>query len=195
MRIGIAWLSIFVSLFIIGRSSARAQSCCILPTPEMITVGDRQGTLSGFTQTIPSGNFNGVYVQETSVGTTTGTNTCWWAGSGLNPNPAVSGGEWGVGVANPNGSTGPTPETNVWGYDYVGINTTGINLIRSQGPQNGISLSSTSPCTYTAYQTMQIQCAYDSGWQTYQTNNALTTQVFTNKVVNSRRGVSDSISY
>jgi hypothetical protein len=181
------FLFISVTLIFFGiLPSAQAQNnaCCTAPsTPETVTVsGQYQNTQTQFLQTIQAtdGNFNGRTVRELT--SQLGTSTCSYSGSLISATPPLSGGHWIV------GSTAlPPVGDNGWGFDTVGYPSAGVEYIRAS-TAHGVTL----PCTTTLYQTMQITCG--SGYQTYQVNNVISIVIYSDHIVNTRKGVSQTIN-
>jgi hypothetical protein len=77
--------------------------------------------------------------------------------------------------------------TNHWGNDYVGAPRATVDVVRRDGPSNGITL----PCTANIYQDLWIECDASTNY-TYETNNALTITINNASVTNCRRAVLDS---
>ena len=149
-RIAVASLCAVVCGFLAPQSIS-PQSCCVLPTTEdSLDSGTNWATLEEqFNQTLSdtAGDvFDAHTVQELT--TQPGQDTCYWSGSGLPQYPGVAGGSWTV------GSVAGSPQSNHWGYDSIGWNSTTINLIRSDGPAHGITL----PCGFKIYQSMEYEC-------------------------------------
>jgi hypothetical protein len=94
----ILWVSLFfftvILWAVIAPKKALSQQCCIVPDYESASAaGVYLNTATQFNQTISDSggdSFDALTVLESSGGS--GTNSCWWNGSGLQQYPTVSGG-------------------------------------------------------------------------------------------------------
>jgi hypothetical protein len=127
---------------------AEVQPACIPePTSELTDYDDAYEITAGqFLMTLEP--FNSAYDKNTVTESSPvlGENTCWWNGSGMEEYPVVEGSTWivdnnGIGVSK-------------YGLDTVGYEYGVVNLIQTQGPQNGVKF----PCNIYIYQHM----TYDS---------------------------------
>jgi hypothetical protein len=136
---------------------------CIVPSTETTDDEGFNGASfrERFEMTISDSNadsFDGYYVQEVTAAP--GSNSCYWAGSGLPQNPGVQGSQWSV------GTVAGTPEHNHWGFDSIGWNLADLDNIVQNGPAHGV----TFPCVTTIHQGMQIMCNANTYWQ-YRTDD------------------------
>jgi hypothetical protein len=173
-------------------TKAKAQDCCYIPQGETDHVGPslvqlaNGATVQGFFMGVNNNlgtYFNGRLTEEGPGNQ--GSNTCWWNGAANNldpQHPAVSGGTWTVGSLIVWGGTVVQSNVyNTYGYDYVGVTTTAVDYVRTNGPGNHIAL----PCTYTIYQIMYISCPDEQDTPDY-AYNTHTDTIYAKQVVNCR---------
>lgn len=163
--------------------SSFTQSCCALPTNEVVTsVGQdsTSGSIGDFYQSVsdsPGDSFSRRLPAEYNG--SQGSDSCYWPIGGPPEYPTVSDsgggpGSWTVG------------STNVWGADLVGWTPTGVITIRDNGPAHGV----TFPCGFNVYQDMEIQIC-DGLYEPYEYDNTLTAFIYVNpnKLIDSRYSV------
>ncbi|HLA10738.1 MAG TPA: Ig-like domain-containing protein [Pyrinomonadaceae bacterium] len=126
---------------------------CTTPTNETTAFAgwaDSDGfpTVGKWTQTLSPATpgFSGRTVTEQDPGSG-GPDNCWFNGSIIPPQTAITGGSWTV------------TSSNTWGFDFVGLTSTTVNYYRAQGR---------APCSVTVPQRMVIDCS--TGALTYRTN-------------------------
>ncbi len=161
--------------------------CCFYPgTEQSIKADNYATTATGFKMLIgdPLGTiFNARDVSE--LAGAQGVNTCYYPGGPTPHYPAVTdtaGESWSVAGGDVYG------QTNYWGFDTIGVSTSIVDRIRSEGPSNNVFF----PCSLIIYQNMWMSCEFDSGF-VYEKNNVLTiTIAASNTVTNCRRAVRDS---
>lgn len=117
---------------------------CTTPTGETTAFAgwaDSQSypTIGKWSQTLSpsSPGFAGRTVTEIDPGGG-GPDNCWFNGSAISPQTAVTGGNWTV------------TSNNKWEFDYVGLSATTVNYYRAQGR---------APCSVTVPQDMVINCS------------------------------------
>ncbi len=153
-----------------------SSSCCPTVSNETVTSVYRdssQGSMGDFYQTITGSNLLAGLLLEEFNGST-GSDSCYWSGSGLDQYPNITdsgggGGEWSL------------ASNDVWGADVVGWYASAIIEIRNQGPSHGVKL----PCGFIVYQNMQIECNA-SLFINYETDNPLTGTIYPTYLVDSR---------
>jgi hypothetical protein len=126
-------------------------------------------------------SFDGREVEEQKPAS--GSNQCYWTGSGIVQDPEISGGVWTVAAGDVAG------QHNHWGYDYIGyVDPAVLTFIRTNGPAHGVSI----PCTASYSQRMLIFCDANTNYS-YRVN-VLTVTVEASDVKNCRAGVCQTIS-
>jgi hypothetical protein len=190
------WAVLLVGLCAVIAGTRRVGSqCCAFPTSETSAARPNRRlatTITPFEMTISDSAgtiFDGRQIQE-DYGSQ-GVNTCWYAGSPLPQHPQVTNpssgfGPWVVGTIFLSQVQTEPGAQNHWGYDYIGISRAGIDQIRQDAPNHGVSL----PCDFIQYQNMWIEC--DASTHVfYETDNALRTIVGEDLVTNCRKAQLD----
>ena len=123
----------------------------------------------------------------------TGTDTCYFTGSAIPRQTAVTGGHWLVGEITPNFAesqvvlSGP----GQWGPDVVGWNPGGVRYYQANRPKAGLPIL----CTVTYYQNVAITCPNQAPI-TFGANIPLTSTIDATGLTNCREGAcSNHVSY
>ncbi len=119
----------------------------------------------------------------------TGTDSCYFTGSSIPRQTAVTGGHWLVGEITPNFAesqvvlSGP----GQWGPDVVGWNPGGVKYYQANRPKAGLSIL----CTVTYYQNVAITCPNQAPI-TFGANIPLTSTIDATGLTNCREGACSS---